>query len=587
MVNPSARTARVEVTPSEDIRPVAEGAEAFVELLMAHEVSHIFLNPGTDTAPVEEAVVKFRSLGRPAPRMVVCPYEGVAVNAAYGHWMVSGVPQMVLVHVDCGTANMGGALHSAQRGRAAMLLCAGRAPITEHKGLRGARDGYIHWLQEQYDQHGLVRPYVKWDYELRRNENIADVVHRAFQISTTEPCGPVYLTLPREVLMEAMTEVRVPPVSQHRAPLSPQADPAGLAEAAGWLAQARSPVIMTGYSGRHPASIAPLVELAELLVAPVIDGRTRVNFPTDHPLNLGTQAPGALKQADVLLIVDTDIPYMLSSEALAPGARTIYLDIDPVKQDIPIWSFPADLSLQADSSKAIPALVEAVRRVLKASPEREKRRQTLEAEHRARRQAAEKQARDSAGKKPIASEWVCFCLNEAMGDDSLVLEEGISSSGAIFRYIGASAPGTFFRSGGSSLGWAMGAAIGAKLAAPDRIPIALVGDGSFLFSPPVPTLWTADKHRAPFLTVIFNNHVYNAPRRTVRTFYPEGYSAMSRDFSSSDLDPSPDFALIAKACRAYGETVTEPDQVPAAVRRGLDAVRAGQAAVLDVYLEKP
>ena len=573
-----------EVPFSDEVRPVAEGAEAFVELLMAHGVSHIFLNPGTDTAPVDEAVVKARALGRPAPKMVVCPYEGIAVNAAYGHWMVSGVPQVVLVHVDCGTANMGGALHSAQRGRAAMLLCAGRAPITEGKGMRGARDGSIHWLQEQYDQHSLVRPFVKWDYELRRNENIADVVHRAFQMTSTEPCGPVYLTLPREVLMEPMKEVRIPAADRRRPPSTPQADPAGIEQAASWLARARYPLIITTYSGRNPEAVPALVELAELIAAPVIDGRTRVNFPTDHPLYMGSAVGPYLQRADVVLVTDTDVPYMPGTDKVTPGTRFVHIDIDPIKQDIPIWSFPMDLSIQADSAKAIPALTQALRRALTLDPAREQRRQALAREHESRRQAALSQAEAKAHQRPIAVEWLGHCLNEGLTEDCLVLPEAAS---ALSRFVDSSEPGTFFRPGGSSLGWSMGAAMGARLAAPQRIPVALVGDGSFMFSPPVPALWSADKYHAPYLTIICNNHVYGAPRSTVRRYYPEGYSAMSGDFSSSDLDPSPDYALIAKACRAYGETVTEPDQVSSALRRGLDAVRSGQAAVLDVHVEKP
>lgn len=182
----------------EKIVPVDEGAEAFVELLNANGVEYIFLNPGTDTFPIQEALSKFKALGKRTPKVILCLHESVAMAAAHGYFAVTGRPQVVLVHVDIGTQQVGGALHNAQRGRIGVIFCAGRAPSTIDQDVRGERSGGIHWIQEQYDQAGIVRGYVKWEYELRSNTSIHQVVQRAFQVASTEPCGPVYLTLPRE-----------------------------------------------------------------------------------------------------------------------------------------------------------------------------------------------------------------------------------------------------------------------------------------------------------------------------------------------------------------------------------------------------
>ncbi|MCS7001869.1 MAG: thiamine pyrophosphate-binding protein, partial [Dehalococcoidia bacterium] len=160
------------VTPSESVRP-PDTADVFVNQLVAGGVTALYINSGTDTFPIQEAIAKRLYYGERAPRVVLCLDEVVAGAAAHGHFMVTNQPQAVLVHVDVGTQQLGGSVHNAQRGRAGMLLCAGRAPVTLDPAVPGARSHMIHWIQEQLDQNGIVRGYTKWDYELRR----ADTTH--------------------------------------------------------------------------------------------------------------------------------------------------------------------------------------------------------------------------------------------------------------------------------------------------------------------------------------------------------------------------------------------------------------------------
>lgn len=230
--------------------PVETGAEAFIELLNANGVDYIFMNPGTDTISIQEAMAKYKTLGKPTPKVVLCPHEQVAMAAAHGYFMVSGKPQVVLVHVDVGTQMIGGALHNAHRARIGVLLCAGRSPSIFEGERAGGRTRPVMWWQEPFDQAGAVRGYVKWEYELRYNENIHHVIQRAFQITSTEPCGPVYLTLPREVLVERIEKVKIPDLERYSAALTPQADTDMLVKTAELLIQAENPLIMTGYSGK-------------------------------------------------------------------------------------------------------------------------------------------------------------------------------------------------------------------------------------------------------------------------------------------------------------------------------------------------
>ena len=204
--------------------PVNEGAEAFVELLNANGVDYIFLNPGTGSSSIQEALSKFKALGKRIPDVVLCLHEFTGMSAAHGYFLVSKKPQVVLVHETLGTQQVGGALYNAERCRIGVIFCATRVP-------RSRRWATLQWLEERFDQASVVREYVKWNYELRSNENIHEVVQRAFQIASSEPCGPVYLSLPADLLTEKIESVNIPDVARHTAASTPQVDATILAEA--------------------------------------------------------------------------------------------------------------------------------------------------------------------------------------------------------------------------------------------------------------------------------------------------------------------------------------------------------------------
>ncbi|MFQ5827201.1 MAG: thiamine pyrophosphate-dependent enzyme, partial [Dehalococcoidia bacterium] len=397
------------------------------------------------------------------------------------------------------------------------------------------------------------------------------------------------LSLPRELFLERMSAVPIPDVARHGALASPGADPTAVAQAAEILVQAQSPLILVGDSGRHPQSVAPLIELAESLGAPVVSDNFRMNFPTVHPLYAGTLSSPYLEEADVILIIDQDIPYLPIRTRPRPDARLIQVDIDPVKANIPLWFFPVDLVIQADSSRAIPALSQALQAVL--TPERrayfQSRGKEIEERHQAQRSNWHRLALDKAQQRPISPEWLSHCLAEAVEEDDIVLSETVTNSAIVYRYLRRTRPGTLFQSGGSSLGWGLGAALGAKLAAPDRMVITLVGDGDFVFCCPTAALWAADVYHAPLLCVIFNNQLYRAPKRALReTYGGESCSERTGVWVGMDIAPPPDYALLARACRAYGETVTDPQELEAALRRARDEVRGGRSAVLDVLISE-
>jgi acetolactate synthase I/II/III large subunit len=563
--------------------PVNEGAEAFVELLNANGVEYIFLNPGTGSSAIQEALVKFKVQGKRTPSVILCLHEYVGMAAAHGHFMISGKPQVVLVHEAMGTQQAGGALYNADRCRIGVVFCATRVP-------RSKRLASLHWLEERFDQASVVREYVKWYYELRTNENMHEVVQRAFQVASTEPCGPVYLSLPADLLTEKMDNLLIPEVARYNTVVTPQADAASLARTASILNDAKNPLIITGYAGRNHKTVTLLIELAEILGARVITTQRHLNFPTTHPLYSGFSPEPFLKDADATLIIDMDIPYVPAIAKPPPGSRIIHIDIDPVKPRIPFWHFPVDEFIQADSGKAIPILIELIRQGL--TMEQKSRIQTrfgkIQKEHQQLLDNWHKLAMAQTSIKPISPEWLCHCINEAIDQDTIVIEEAVTSRLSTLRQLQRTKPGTFFTSEAASLGWSLGAALGVKLARPESTVVSLIGDGGFNFGCPTAVLWAASTFQIPFLCVIFNNKQYHVSKSAIMRHYgPGSFSQTTGSWIGVDIKPSPDYAAISRACHCYGQTVESPSDVLPALKIALEQVHNGKTAVLDIIIENP
>ncbi|MBV9119282.1 MAG: thiamine pyrophosphate-requiring protein [Chloroflexi bacterium] len=576
-------------TQGTGIESFNETAEAFLTLALAHGSSKIFINPGTDTFPIQESWARRMEQSLPVPLPVQCLHEHVAVAAAHGYYLATGDPQVVLVHVDAGTINAGGALHNAQRGDAGIVMCAGRAPYTWEGELRGGKSSIIHWYQEQPDQAGILRNYVKWHYELSRSENVAGIVERAFQVARNEPAGPVYLTLPREVLMLPAQNVRFPDARHSGPATAPAPDRAAIERAAVMLAGAERPVIVAARNGRDHKSVPELVKLAELIGARVVDSRHAMNMPHSHPLNVGGNDAAELPKADVILFLDSDVLYVPNLVRPNPDAKVIQIDVDPVHERYVIWNFPVDLRITSSTALALPALRAAVEDVLTNAQQQRvvQRAREIGLESEQQRAAAKSRAEGKATTNPMDPEWVAYCVAQVMPEDALLVDESLTNRPATHAHVKRDEPGSVFFCGGSSLGFAIGAAIGVKLARPDRPVISMVGDGGFMFGHPVPAIWGAQKHGAPSLTVIYNNAGYKASgRNSIQNMYPEGVIAKTGDAVVDMFDPPPDHAKVAEACGAYGVKVSDPGELPAALRKAMDEVLHGRSAVVDAVVKK-
>jgi acetolactate synthase-1/2/3 large subunit len=570
---------------------VATGAEAFLAQVQGLGcVRYLFANTGTDHGPLIEALAKSAREDPRDVQPIVVPHELAAVSMAHGYYNVTHKPQMVLVHTLPGTANALGGLINANSSNVPLFLLAGRTPITEGE-LRGGKSQNIHWRQESRDQGGIVREFVKWDYELRTNQNLPAVVARAYKIAMSEPRGPVYLTLPREWLCEAMESTQV--ISETPAPASkPQAEPAVLEQIAELLLAAERPLIVTKYLGRNPDAVAQLVTLAEALSIPVAQNLNYVNFPTDHPLCVGNQTLKYAKDADVLFFIDIDVPWEPPRrDAVRADAKIIHLERDPLFTGIPGWGFPADFPVTACSEVALPVLNAIVKGKLAAGGgdkrKLDERHKKITAEHEDLMREIASNIDAVKHQRPINPLWVSKCIGDVMDDKTIIFNETVTSK--LAEVITLNRPGAQFNTPPSGhLGWGLGAAVGAKLGAPEATVIAAVGDGSYMFAAPTACHFTAQKYRIPFLTVVYNNQVWNASIAAARGLYPDGVARRTNNFPGTDLSPSPQFELTAQACGAYAERVEEPEEMPRALERALHVVKQEwRQALLNVVCRNP
>jgi len=571
--------------------PVTTGAEAFLEQVRAlGVVRYLFANTGTDHGPLIEALAKTAREDPNDIQPIVVPHELAAVSMAHGYYNVTQKPQMVLVHTLPGTANALGGIINANSSNVPLFLVAGRTPITESE-MRGGKSQNIHWRQESRDQGNIVREFVKWDYEVRTNQNLAAVVSRAYKIAMSEPRGPVYLNLPREWLCEQLESTQI--LADSLSPATKmQADHTSLEQAADLLLAAENPLIVTKYLGRNPEAVAHLVELAELLSIPVVQQPDYMNFPTDHPLYLGYQTVKHAKNADVLFFIDIDVPWEPPNRnVLRSDVKIIHLERDPLFTAVPGWSFPADLAMTGCSEITLPLLNSMVKAKLSARVDMkaklDERRNKIEAEHKAMIGELHERIEAAKDQKPINPAWLSKCIGDVIDDKTIIINETITSR--LSESISMNRPGSLFGTPPSGhLGWGLGAAIGTKLGAPDATVIAAEGDGSYIFSAPTACHFTAQKYRIPFLTVIYNNQAWNASINAARGLYPDGVAQKTRNFPGCDLSPSPQFELTAQACGAYAERVEEPDEIPSALQRALNAVKKeGRQALLNVICKSP
>jgi benzoylformate decarboxylase len=552
--------------------PVMSGKRAFLDLLKQEGVEIVFGNPGTTELPLMDAFAVENDI-----RYVLGLQEAALMAMADGYAQASGKLTVLNLHVAPGLGNAMGMLYDAQKAGAPILVTAGQQDL----------EYLVTEPILSADLPTLARPFVKWAAQVDRLADLPRLVHRAAKTALAPPTGPVFLSLPGDILkseadLDLMTATRIAP--------HVRGDPEAVAAAAELLAKAERPVIVAGDAVAQSGAHAELIALAELIGAPVYTEfvPSRASFPASHPLFRGAMVRTApevrkvLDQYDVLFSVGGDL-FTLSlphaTDPMPPGMPLIHLDTDP-------WeigkNYPARVAILGDPKATLPDLTAALReRMSSGAKAAARERLTVASEAiRTEREALKAKARALAGAIPVQPLALLEAIGEMLPKDAVVIEEALSSAPGIRSLIRSDDPQSYFGLRGGGIGWGLPAAIGARLALPDRPVVALVGDGSALYT--VQGLWTAARYRLPVIWVILNNTSYRILKQ--RLVAMRGLAEQADTFVGMELnDPAVDFVALARSLGVEAQRAKTVHEATDLIAHGL---KNGSALLIDVAMDR-
>jgi benzoylformate decarboxylase len=552
--------------------PVMSGKRAFLDLLKQEGVEIMFGNPGTTELPLMDAFATENEL-----RYLLGLQEAAVMAMADGYAQASGKLAVVNLHVTPGLGNAMGMLYDAQKAGAPILVTAG-----QHEQSFTATEPIL-WA----DLPTIARPLVKWSSEVHRLADLPRLVHRAAKTALAPPTGPVFLSLPGDILradadIDLLGPTRVAPRLR--------GDAAAIEAAAALLARAERPVIMAGDAVAQSRAHAELIELAELLGAPVYTEfvPSTASFPSSHPLFRGSMvrlAPDVRKvldQHDVLFSVGGDL-FTLSLpsdvDPMPPDITLIHLDIDP-------WelgkNYPPEVAILGDPKGTLPEITAAVRSRMSSGARgaaRERLTTTTKAIA-AEREALKDKARALAGATPVQPLALLNAIGETLPKDAVVIEEALSSAPGIRQLIRSDDPQSYFGLRGGGIGWGLPATIGVKLALPDRPVLGLIGDGSAMYT--CQGLWTAAHYRIDAVFVILNNSSYRILKQRLHNM--RGLAEQADSYVGMELvDPKVDFVGLA---RSLGVNAERAKSVHEATDLVAHALKNGGPTLIDVELDR-
>ena len=565
-----------------DVMEVSSVGEAFIRLLGERGVKYFFANAGTDFPPIIEGFSKAAGAGFRVPQPVTVPHENVAIAMAAGFWLMTGEMQAVMTHVNVGTANALCGLLNACRGNIPLLFCSGRTPYTE-VGHLGSRNLHIHWMQEMFDQAGMLREAVKWEYELRYASQLETVVDRALGIADSSPKGPTYISLPREVIAEPIKTFAYSTPSRHGRASVPFGDPRMLEQVGDMLATAQRPLIITSAMGLDDKT-SSLASFSAQWGVPVVQHVPRcVSLKTSHPMHAGYDPAPWLKTADLVLVLESTVPWIREACVPRTDAKVVHVGVDPLHVRVPIRGFETDLAITASASGFLSELDKTLSIKGRVSQEAIAERKDEMVAFKAAATTRRKQTLEAEAQQvPISSAWFSHCLNAIIDPDATIMREAPQ---LLLPYLALENEYALFNAGAAGgLGWGLGAALGAKLGAPDRTLIAVEGDGSYMFNVPIAAHYVAMEMDLPFLTIIMNNRRWNEVRAATKHIYPTGSAITSnRRAPLTHFDERLDLSKAVQAVGGHGEQVTHPSDLPEALRRALRMVKdERRQVVLDV-----
>ena len=559
-----------------------DGGDAVLQAFRNLGIDYVMSSPGSEWGPVWEAMAQQKLSNEPGPTYLTCAHETLAVGLATGYTSITGRMQAVMLHAGVGLLQGALGIEGALRGAIPMLVMSGES-------LSFGDDPEINpgfqW-QALLNQVGgnarLLEPLVKWSQQIGSVTTMHQQIVSAGELAQRNPRAPVYVSAPIEVMMQPWS----PPEDMRTPPPAPvvTATADDIDAVAHMLLAAKNPAIITEEAGRDPAGHAALVELAELLAIPVVEGLFALyaNFPTDHALYQGPGRPPLIDEADLILTIGCRQPWFPLAKK-PRKARIVAIDDTPFRDHMVYQPSEAERFIEGNITANLERLAEAVRAVGPDAQAVEARRETWTAASDARRAELKTIEVEAATRDTISPALLAAELAKAAPDDAIFVDECITHRPAILRHLRSGAAHSYFRVNGG-LGQSMGVALGTKLAAPERTVVTTLGDGTFLYNPAVQALAFAREQQLATLTIVFNNHGYNAMRKDQESYYPDGVAARNDLWMGHPITEF-DYAELAKPFGAFGAKVESPAELPGVLEQAFAAVAEGRSALLNVLLD--
>ena len=559
-----------------------DGGEAILEAFRKLKVDYIMSSPGSEWSPVWEALARQQLENRAGPTFLESWHETLAVNMAGGYTLITGRPQAVLLHAGVGVLQGSMGIHGALQNEVPMVIMSGESQtLGEDPDLDIEQQWYGGLSVGGIER--FVEPFAKWARAVTSPYTLYESVIRAGEMAQRVPKGPIYLNVPLEHMLHDWT----PPETAHEVPAAPALQPRqqDVEKVAELVRNAKSPVIVTETAGRDPKAFSALQEFADLLAIPVINGRVNAyaNFPTNHPLYLGTGRYKALDDTDLVLLVGARAPWYPPRRRPTRG-KIVAIHDHPLKEHMVYQNLHADFYLEGDIAESLTLLSAAAKSMKVETGTVKARRQRWTREHQdyvAALRTEREKAQNGSAIDPLS---LLGVLGETMPANTIYVDETITHSPLIRQHLPQTTPQSFFR-GSGGLGQGIGTALGIKLAAPERPVALLIGDGSFLYNPIVQALGASKRHDLPIMIIILNNKKYEAMRKGHIHHYPDGVSA-NKDMHFGVTIDGPEYEKLGSHFGFHGERVEYRAELDLALQSALTATQEGRTAILNVVVNR-
>lgn len=564
------------------------GGEVLLELFNMGGFDFIFCSPLSVWAPLWEALAKQKEIEKTeSPRYINCRHEVLAVGLASGYYKITGRPQVILLPTGIGVLNASMAIRGAYHEGVPMIIL---APDSISFGEIPHLDPGAEWPYLLADLGGPVRlseSIVKWAKEIKNPQDLISDFWRACYFAEMVPRGPTLLSIPFDILMNPMPYW----LSSKITPQPLVASDDSLKNIAATLIQSHNLIIITEHAGRTQEEVTILTKLAELLGASVFEYPYPMykNFPRTHPLHGKGPVEEILKELDCILIVGSNAPWHPPLIDLQENAKVILMEEDPLRPRSPYWGYKRDYCIAGDLRANLDRLCLYIENELKKVPqvlnEIELRVKRWKEYNGNKTKSWQKEAERARTLKPIHAAWLFRTLSEILPKDSIIIDEIIAQGILMMQNLFTNESFTHYRGAAGGLGTGIATSLGLKLAEPEKLVVCLIGDGSFNYNPIPACFGLSQQYNLPLLIVMCNNQSFASQAWNTKKYFPEGWSVKTGNFYGDVIEPTPDYCKIALAFDGFGERVEEPEKLRSALERGIEAVRKGHLALIDVILE--